>query len=167
MNANTNVAFVKFNNAKTMIATAMSDAQCATFERGEELGYASIESEIAWADALRLIKTPADRAILRAGFVSAYVSVRRVPEKSAKNRFDYLARQYAKPETSKRAKHTAETRGRKAKVEAKVEKLSEKDVAARLVRVLAYVAAAQGKHAGDAEMLEVLGDIARLANGAK
>ena len=47
------------------------------------------------------------------------------------------------------------------------ETLSEKVVASRLVAVLAYVAEAQALFMGEADVLEVLGTIAKLANGVK
>jgi len=163
--SNTNLSFVRFNGAKTMIARAMSDAESALFETGEELGYATVESEISWRDALRACKAPSDRKVLRAGFVSAFMAAARATLKAANNKFDYMARQYAPASTSRKAKATAETRGRKAKAEAVVSKLSEKDVGARLVAALAYIAKAQENHAGDGEMLETLGELAAILGG--
>ena len=39
------------------------------------------------------------------------------------------------------------------------------DVALRLAAVLHYIAKAQAKHAGDDEVLEMLGEIAAIAGG--
>jgi hypothetical protein len=166
---NTPVAFVKFNNAKVTHAVAMTPKQDSLFARGVELGADDGQNALNWAEALKLARVGTDdRKVLRAGFVHGLA-----PEaaegtkayKSAQNRFDYLARQYS-PHTSRKSASTKETRGRKEKAAATVSKLSEKDVAARLVAVLAFVAEMQGKHAGDGEMLEVLGTVAKLANGA-
>jgi len=56
--------------------------------------------------------------------------------------------------------------GRKEKTETgKATTLSEKDVANRLVKCLAYVAKAQEQHAGDEEVMELLGDIAAILGG--
>lgn len=165
-----NLPIVKFNNAKVTLAEPMTDAQTALFETGEELGHAAADNAIAWADALRLCKAPSDRKVLRAGFVSSYMAAARVVRKVADSRFDYLARIHAPASSSRKAKANArksETRGRKEKMVAAVEKLSEKAVAARLVAALAYVTDAQRKHMGDSEMLEVLGDLVRILNGEK
>ena len=43
--------------------------------------------------------------------------------------------------------------------------MSEKDVAARMVKALSYISKAQARHAGDTEMLEVLGEIAAILGG--
>jgi len=165
MKTNTSLSFVRFNGAKTMIAREMSAAELALFERGEELGYAAVEIDVAWRDALRACKLPSDRKVLRAGFVSAFMAAARATLKAANNKFDYMARQYAPASTSRKAKATAETRGRKAKAEAVVSKLSEKDVASRLTAALAYIAKAQQDHAGDGEMLETLGELAAILGG--
>ena len=139
----------------------------AEFAKGEALGATFAESDIEWQGALAMLRTPTERAMLRRGFIATYAPLRGVSDKAAGNRFDYLARKFAPAETSKRAKHTAERRGRKAKATAVVEKMSDKAVAARLVAILAYVSDASAKHRGDEEVLSILGDIARLANGTK
>lgn len=165
MKANTNVASVKFNNAKTTIAREMTPAQYALFERGEELGHCERDYAIAWGDALKLCKAPADRVILRSGFVSTYRASFGASEKTAHNRFDYLAKVYAPAHTSRKSASNA----KKAIVRAAGRPeddgepshavLSDRDVIARNLAAVAYISTAQVKHAGDAEMLEVLGEL--------
>lgn len=168
---NANVAIVNFSRAKTVVAVAMTPKQDALFVMGQELGDATAETTIAWADALKAVKTPADRAILRRGFVSTYAATMRTDEKSAGNRFDYLARKFAAPETSRQRKATAKRKaggGRKAKVATgDNETLAASAIAQRMAAALHYIAAAQQKHMGDDEMLEVLGEIAGILGGAK
>ncbi len=162
----TPIGIVKFNGAKTVIAVAMTDRQIALQEAGEELGYATADSELAWTAALKQIKTPADRAILKSGFVSAYKAARNVGDKTAIQAFDRRAAQHA-PHTSRKAKSNATKAksGRKEKTGGKGEHVPAQDVALRLAAVLHYVAKAQAKHAGDDEVLEMLGEIAAIAGG--
>lgn len=168
MNANqtktADLSYVRFGNSKTLNAIAATPAQVGLYEMGEDLGAQQAESSIAWADALKVCKSHGDRMMLRSGFVSTYAPLRNVSEASAIKQFNRLASVNA-PQTSRKAKSNKETRGRKEKAKAVVAKLSEKDVAARLVACLAYVAKAQSKHAGDSEMLELLGDIAAILGG--
>ncbi len=160
-------AVLKFNNAKTTIAPAMTERQYATFEAGEELAYHAVDSELAWAEALKNCKVPGDRAILRRGFVSAYASSRKVSDKTAGNRFDYMARLHAPAKSSRQAKANAKKvkSGRKEKTAGKGEHVPAQDVALRLAAVLHYVAKAQTKHAADDEIMEMLGEIAAIAGG--
>ncbi len=164
---NTPVALVKFGKSKTVNAVAMTDKQVALHEMGEELGYATAESEIAWAAALKSCKTPADRLILRDGFVSAYMQARSTSEKTAIQAFNRRAAQHA-PGTSRKAKANGEGRkgGRKAKTKTgEGTHVPAQDVALRLAAVLHYVAKAQAKHAADDEIMEILGEIAAIAGG--
>jgi len=152
---------VRLSNSKKPIdSDAATPRQIALFERGEELGYSSAAEASEWVAALKDLKDNAERRMLRAGFVSAYKAATGKTEKDAQNAFDYLARKHS-PTTSRK-----KGAGRKEKAAAgSAEKLSEKDVAARLTRILHYVAKAQTTHAGDSEMLDVLGAIAALAGG--
>lgn len=161
------LSFVKFNRAKTTIAVEATSAQHALFAKGEELGSLAAESSLAWQDALKACKAHADRMFLRAGFVSVYAPLRGVSEDSAIKAFNRMASVYA-PHTSR--KHASNAKrakvGRKEKTETgKVSKLSEKDVAARLTKCLAYVVTQQQKHAGDDEITEILGEVAAILGG--
>lgn len=165
----TPLALVKFSKSKTTIAAEMTEKQYTIFETGEHLGHAAAGDFYAWSDALKMCKTPADRKVLRAGFVSSYTVARKVTAKQAANKFDYLAREHAPAHTSRQRKANAakaETRGRKEKEATGTGAvLSEKQVAARLTAALAYIAKAQQSHAGDSEMLETLGEIAAILGG--
>lgn len=160
------LSFVKFNKSADTIAVEATTSQSALFALGEELGSLAAESSHAWADALKACKAHADRMFLRAGFVSVYAPLRNVSQDSAIKKFNRLAAVYA-PDTSRKAKsNKAKKSGRKEKTDTgKAEKLSEKDVAARMVKALAYISKAQARHAGDTEMLEVLGEIAAILGG--
>lgn len=161
------VSFVKFSKSATTIAVEASGTQTALFSRGEELGSLAAESSIAWQDALKACKTHGDRMFLRAGFVSVYAPLRNVSQDAAILKFNRMAAVHA-PGTSRKAKSNAKKAksGRKEKTgTGKAEKLSEKDVAARLVKALGYISKAQTRHAGDTEMLEVLGEIAAILGG--
>lgn len=162
------LSYIRANNAKTMHAVEATPRQNALFAQGEELGAQAADNAFAWEAAIKSIKTPLDRASLKAGFVSAYMPLRGCTEKSAKAQFDRLAKLHA-PHTSRQAKANAKRAkggGRKEKTATgKASKLSEKDVAARMVKALAYISKAQSKHAGDSEMLEVLGEIAAILGG--
>jgi hypothetical protein len=166
---NANVTIVPFTRSKTVRATEATPKQDALYLMGEDLGHAAADSHVAWVDALKCVKTPADRSMLRAGFRSAYCAALGKSEAQADQRFSYLARLHAAPETSRKHASTKAKKGKGGRPEktesGKGEKLSEKDVAARLVKALAYVSKAQAKHAGDGEMLEVLGEIAAILGG--
>lgn len=168
---NTNVDLVQFTRAKTIIAAPATPAQTAAFVMGSELGATSAESDIAWHDALKACRvgTP-DRIMLRRGFVSTYAPAKGCSVKQAENRFDYLARTHA-PATSRKAKSVAKRAkggGRKEKTTTgAAEQVNASAIAQRLAAVLHYIARAQQQHAGDSEMLEVLGEIAAIAGGAK
>jgi predicted extracellular nuclease len=161
----TPVSFVKFAKGKTINAIAMTEKETALFETGEELGFATVESEIAWADALKSCKTSQDRLILRAGFVSAYMAARKAKEATAIQAFNRRAREHA-PHTSRKAKANAKKKtGRPEKKAGKGEHVPAQDVALRLANVLHYIAKAQAQHAGDSDVLEMLGEIAAIAGG--
>lgn len=163
---NTNVAIVKFNGAKTTVATAMDARQSAILEAGDALGHTQASADGEWADAIKLCKQPGDRNILRAGFVPAYMGATGCTKKSADDRFDYLARKYAAGSSRKKAGRVAKKAGRKEKTATgAAEQVNASAIAQRLAAVLHYVAEAQQKHVGDSEMLEVLGDIAALCGG--
>lgn len=162
------MGIVKFNAAKVTHAVPMTAKQEALFETGVTLGAQDGESTMALADALKAARSPEDRKVLRAGFVhglASDASEGTKAHKAAQNRFDYLARKHS-PQTSRKSASTSEKRGRKEKAEAAVAKLSEKDVAQRLVAILAYVAECQ-RDVTDADTLGMLGKIAKIANGAK
>jgi hypothetical protein len=137
------------------------------FQMGEELGYATVESELAFADALKLCRTPADRLALRSGFVSAYSAARKVPEASAIQAFNRRAKVHA-PGTSRKHKANAKKgAGRPETKGGKAEQLNALAIAQRLAAVLHYVAKAQAEHAGDEDILNLLGEIAAICGGAK
>jgi len=98
----TPVALVKFKpKAKVTTAVEMTPAQYAIFETGEALGYATVENDLAWAEALRACKVHADRIILRHGFVSAVVAAGRKTKEQAERRFTYMASLHS-PQTSRK-----------------------------------------------------------------
>lgn len=162
------LSFIRFNKAKSMTAVEATSAQRALFVRGEELGAMAAESAVDWAETLRACKTHADRMFVRAGFVSTYAPLRNVSQDAAIKKFNRLASEYA-PHTSRKAKSNANKAkaksGRKEKTANVKSTLSEKEVAKRLTQALAYIAKAQQQHAGDDEMLEVLGEIASILGG--
>lgn len=161
------LSFIRFNKSKSMTAVEATSAQRALYVRGEELGAMAAESAIDWAETLRACKTHADRMFVRAGFVSTYAPLRNVSQDAAIKKFNRLASEYA-PHTSRKAKSNADKAkkpGRKEKTTNAKGTLSEKEVAKRLTQALAYIAKAQQQHAGDDEMLEVLGDIASILGG--
>lgn len=162
---------VKFNNAKTTIAAPATKAQEALAAMGDELGHSSADNDLAWKAALKAVKSPADRIVLRTAFVASYMGAVNCGQKSAENRFDYLARIHAKADTSRKAKANAKKRkaggGRKEKQGATKTVLSEKQLAARVVKALAYIGDMQQKHAADGDMLEMLGTLAKILGGDK
>lgn len=167
MKTNTQGTILKFNpKAKTVVAVAMTDAQETLYMLGSELGAMIAESDLAWTHVLRLCKNPADRKCVRAGFVPTYMGAKGCSEKSAQDRFDYLARKHSPQSSRKKAGRVAKSVGRKEKTATGVaEQVNASAIAQRLAAVLHYVAAAQAKHMGDGDMLEVLGEIAAIAGG--
>lgn len=175
---NTNVALIQFDRKKLVESVEATARQSAAFVMGEELGATSAKNDVAWHDALKACRIGTrDRIMLRAGFVSTYAptlptksTTKGTPEERAGNRFDYLARIHA-PHTSRKAAHNAKRKaggGRKEKTATGgAEQVNASAIAQRLAAVLHYIAKAQQDRAGDSEMLEVLGEIAAIAGGAK
>lgn len=165
------LSFIRFNKAKSMVARPATDVEIGLFERGRELGTESAEHKLAWQAALKLVgRDHAKRMALRGGFVAAYAPLRGVSEAAAILQFNRMAAVFA-PESSRKAKSNAAKAkakakpGRKEKTANVKGTLSEKEVAKRLTQALAYIAKAQQQHAGDDEMLEVLGEIASILGG--
>lgn len=144
-------------------------------EHGAQLATADGKSAAMWNAAIAGCESVALRKELRGGFVTNGLALKvYATKKAANNRFDYLCRLYAPMWTSRKAKSNAKKRttrapgaGRKEKTSAAVEKMSEKRLAANVVRALAYIADAQAKHSADGDMLEVLGKIASILSKAK
>lgn len=138
------------------------------YELGVDLCYAVVENEESFREALKLVRSQADRDALRAGFVATYMSVRGVGRKTADQAFDRRAAKIT-PETSRKAaSNKAKSKaGRKETTDGKVEQLNASAIAQRLAAVLHYVAKAQAEHVGDEEILNLLGEIAAICGGVK
>jgi len=179
------LSIVKFTRSKLTAAIEATPRQSGFFERGRLLGALTAEHDIAWEDELRAAKPDTnDRVMLRAGFIetNAVLCERRAVSKakakgkalskkfdavvSAGNAFDYLARKFAKPETSRQATANTAKRakggGRKEKQDATKTTMSEKTMARNIVACMAFIAKAQAAHMGDDETLKTLGSIAAI-----
>jgi len=161
------LSIVKFTRSKVTRAIEATPKQSAMYARGEELGALTAESDIAWIDALKSAKPGTDdRIMLRRGFIATYAPLHGGDDTKAGNRFDYLARKFAKPETSRRAKFDKAKRakggGRKEKQGATKTTMSEKTMARNIVACMAFIAKAQAAHMGDDEALKTLGSIAAI-----
>jgi len=161
------LSIVKFTRSKVTQAIEVTPKQSAMYARGEELGALTAESDIAWADALKAAKPGTDdRSMLRRGFIATYAPLHGDNIVKAENRFDYLARKFAKPETSRKLASNKAKRakggGRKAKTGAVKTTMSEKTMARNIVACMAFIAKAQAAHMGDDETLKTLGHIAAI-----
>ncbi len=179
---------VRFNNAKTMHAVAMTKRQDTLFEMGQRLGDVTGAFDAEWTPAIKAMRSKEDRAIVRAGFVCQRMfhdgHVYDVPHvngekkrresakaaacrKAAENRFDYLAKRHAAGITSRKAKHNArkETRGRKVKFTADQSSDAPNDGALRL-QVVNWCAAMMKKWQGETDVLEDVGELRAIIDAA-
>jgi hypothetical protein len=157
---------------KTKLAPAMTAEQQAAYDLGFDIGTQDAENEQGVIDALATC-TGKLRVMLRHGYVAGYTSAMRYvrghyvwpTEKQAKNRFDNtLAKKHAPAESSRQAKHNAKRKpggGRKVKVAFTAKKDAESDTG-NVAVALAYIKSAQKTHADDADILQVLGDLAKI-----
>lgn len=159
----TPVAIVKHDKARVTIARPMSADELEAYEIGETLALHTIDGTMHLEDALRACKSVKRRAALRAGFAAVWSAARGITIESAERKFNRMAQELT-PETSRKAKANAKRKaGGGRKVKAKGGKVDKTDRAPQiLVAALQWCAKQQRRHAGDDDVMELLGELAAI-----
>jgi hypothetical protein len=119
-----------------------------------------------WRDALARCPSGEVRDALRAAFVAGFMAAEKVTKKQADNRFDYMAKKWAAPETSRKSAYNGRKAGagRKEKGDGGAHAVSAGMLACWIACALDRIGKAQ-LTITDSRMVELLGEIATDLHG--
>jgi len=137
----------------------------AAFLSGTEMAVSERAQDAQNQARFGALNNPAERKEFRAGFVACYMHNEQCEQKTADNRFDYLAGKFAPAKSSRKRKGKGKA-GRKEKTETGTEiKVEPKAAVSRVIAALAHVAKGQQDFSANPVMLAWLGAQAAILNG--